>query len=88
MILYVHKRAKYGEINENKELRESDYSCQKVAILGSFQSVIEYIKNYCKTKDFTIHYIRVWTKDNRTYIDYGNHDELFFVNELAVMDAT
>lgn len=88
MILYVRKRAKYEEIKGNKELRESDHSCQKVAILDDFQSVIEYIKNYCKTKDFTIHYIRVWTKDDRTYIDYGNHDELFFVNELAVMDAT
>lgn len=88
MILYVRKRAKYGEIKGNNKLRESDYSCQKVAILNNFQSVIEYIKNYCKTKDFTIHYIRAWTKDDRTYIDYGNHDELFFVNELAVMDAT
>lgn len=88
MILYVRKRVKYGEIKEDKELGESDYSCQKVAILNNFQSVIEYIKNYCKTKDFTIHYIRVWTKNDRTYIDYGNHDELFFVNELAVMDAT
>ena len=88
MILYVRKRAKYGEIKGNKKLRKSDFSCQKVAILDDFQSVIGYIKNYCKTKDFTIHYIRVWTKDDRTYIDYGNHDELFFVNELAVMDAT
>lgn len=88
MILYVRKRVKYWEIKENKELRESDFSCQKVAILDNFQSVIEYIKNYCKTKDFIIHYIRVWTKDDRTYIDYGSHDELFFVNELAVMDAT
>lgn len=88
MILYVHKKGKYGEIKENKGLRESGFSCQRAAVLESFQSVVEYIKNYCKTKDFTIHYIRVWTKDDRTYIDYGNHDELFFVNELAVMDAT
>lgn len=88
MILYVRKRVKYGEIKGNKGLRKSDFSCQKAAVLNSFQSVIEYIKNYCKTKDFTIHYIRVWTKDGRTYIDYGNHDELFFVNELAAMDAT
>lgn len=85
MILYVRKRVKYGEIKRNNGVI---FSCQKVAILDNFQSVIEYIKNYCKTKDFTIHYIRTWTKDDRTYIDYGNHDELFFVNELAVMDAT
>ena len=88
MILYVRKRGKYGEIKGNKELRESDFPFQKVAVLDNFQSVVEYIKNYCKQKGFTIHYIRVWTKDDRTYIDYGNHDELFFVNELAVMDAT
>lgn len=88
MILYVRKRVKYGEIKGNKKLEKSNFSCQKVAVLDNFQSVIEYIKNYCKTKDFTIHYIRAWTKDDRTYIDYGNHDELFFVNELAVMDAT
>ena len=88
MILYVRKNGKYGETKGNKGLRESDFSCQKAAVLDSFQSVVEYIKNYCKAKDFTIHYIRVWTKDDRTYIDYGNHDELFFVNELAVMDAT
>lgn len=80
MILYVRKNGKYGEIKGNKGLRESNFSCQKVAALDNFQSVIGYIKNYCKTKDFTIHYIRTWTKDDRTYIDYGNHDELFFVN--------
>lgn len=88
MILYVRKRAKYGEIKGNKKLEKSDFSYQKVAVLDNFQSVIEYIKNYCKTKGFTIHYIRTWTKYDRTYIDYGNHDELFFVSELAVMDAT
>lgn len=88
MVLYVRKSGKYGEIKGNKELRESDFPFQKVAVLDNFQSVVEYIKNYCKTKDFTIHYIRVWTKDDRTYIDYGNHDELFFVNELVIMDAT
>lgn len=88
MVLYVRKRGKYGEIKGNKGLRKNDFLCQKVAVLDSFQSAIEYIKNYCKIKGFTIHYIRTWRKNNRTYIDYGSHDELFFVNELAVMDAT
>lgn len=88
MILYVRKRVKYGEIKGNKELGNSGFSCRKVAVLDSFPSVIEYIENYCKTKGFTIHYIRRWTKNDRTYIDYGSHDELFFVNELSIIDAT
>lgn len=35
------------------------------------------IQKFCKDRDFTIYYTRVWNSDGKTIFDVGSHSEFF-----------
>lgn len=61
-------------------------SCKQIAVCDTKEQAIRRISCYLDERKIEFHYLRSWTVDNVTYIDYGSWSKFFYI--IPVNDKT
>lgn len=63
---------------------KSNNTLTKLNTLSTDKQIFQYINQYLKDNNIKSYYMRLWSRDNQTYIDYGSHVDFFVVEPVIV----
>lgn len=66
-------------INLKVLFENSKSDTYEIAEVDTIEQGLETIKQFCKEKEFEIHYIRSWEYNCVVTVDVGSHSELFYM---------